>query len=90
MSLSILNLAKSATSTLSGSKKESFTDVGVKDLTTTEMVVFIFVFLLILFIIIYCCTCIYNIVLLKAIPSLKRLSTFEFFGLYIITHVLFT
>jgi len=89
MSSSILNLAKYATSTLSGSKKESFTDVGVKDLTTTQTIVFISVFLLTLFVVMYCCTCIYNTVVLKAIPSLKRLTTFEFFGLYIITHILF-
>jgi hypothetical protein len=86
----LLNIAKKATTIISPVKKASFKDVGTDDLSSSELLLFLITTIILLFIIIYCGCIIYNDVALKAVPSLHKLSTFQFFGLYILTHILFT
>jgi hypothetical protein len=86
----LLTIAKKATCVVSPMKKASFKDVGTSDLSDSELALFFLTTIILLVIIMYCGCFIYNTVALKAIPSLHKLTTFQFFGLYILTHILFT
>lgn len=85
----ILSIAKKATSIVSPMKKASFKDVGTSDLSDYELVLFLLNIIILLVITVYIGCYIYNTVAVKAIPSLNKLNTLQFFGLYILTHMLF-
>ena len=75
--------------------KQAFTDVSMynngssENMDVSQLFVFFIVFILLLFIIIVLGTIIFNMTIPRIVPSIRKVSTIEFFGLYVILHILF-
>jgi len=72
--------------------KSNFTNVvstNTNDMTAQQWIVFIIVFGLMLFVLMFLGAKLFNITIPKIIPSIRKVSTSEFFGLYVILHILF-
>jgi hypothetical protein len=59
------------------------------NMSTSDMITFLIVFMLALFITILLGMYIFNMTIPKIFPAVRKVSMMEFFGLYIITHMLF-
>lgn len=66
-----------------------FEDISQDNLTFNQWVVFIVVFLLLLFILMFLGTIVFNLTIPNIVPSIRKVKTSEFFGLYVILHILF-
>lgn len=61
----------------------------LENMTTGQLILFFFILTLLLYIIMCLGAIIFNISIVKIFPSVKKVSTIDFFGLYIVTHLLF-
>ena len=81
----VSQLAQQLTSMASGSnKKAPFADVSTDNMSFSEFLIFLIVFVVLLVIIILLGTIIFNLTIPKIFPSVRKVSTIEFFGLYVI------
>lgn len=64
-------------------------DMLLANMTTSEWILFTIIYFILLFFIMWIGSFIFNESVVKVAPSLKRISPYDFFGLYIITHLLF-
>lgn len=86
----ILNSIASGVAKLSSAMGvSSFENINQDKMTFNQWVIFIAVYLLLLFILMSLGTIIFNITIPKIIPSIHKVNTSEFFGLYVILHILF-
>jgi hypothetical protein len=78
--------------TMPNTNKSNFTDVistTPDNMTVQQWIIFVIVFVLMLFILMFLGAKLFNLTIPKIIPSINKVSTAEFFGLYIILHILF-
>ena len=68
---------------------QSSGNVNFSSMSTSQFIIYIVFFLLSIWISMFIGTWIYNSSIPKIIPSLGKISTMNFFGLYILTHILF-
>ena len=74
--------------------KSRFEDVAtvnadMSNMTAEQWVMFLIVFFALLFILMFLGAIVFNMTIPKIIPSIRKVSTVEFFGLYVILHILF-
>ena len=61
----------------------------MQDMNFGQFVLFCLIFFTLLYITMYLGAIIFNVSIVKIFPSVKRVSTIDFFGLYVILHILF-
>ena len=66
-----------------------FTNVNPDDMTIGQWIVFLITFIVLLIIMMFLGKIVFNMTIPKIIPSIRKVSTSEFFGLYVILHILF-
>lgn len=89
MSMALNSLATSIAKLSSATSVSKFEDINQDKMTFGQWVIFVAVFLLLLFILMFLGTIIFNSTIPKIIPSIRKVKTSEFFGLYVILHILF-
>lgn len=89
MSMALNSLATSIAKLSSATGVSRFEDINQDKMTFSQWVIFVAVFLLLLFILMFLGTIIFNSTIPKIIPSIRKVKTSEFFGLYVILHILF-
>lgn len=89
MSIALHSLATSIAKLSSATGVSKFEDLNQDKMTFGQWVIFIAVFLLLLFILMFLGTMVFNLTIPKIIPSIRKVKTSEFFGLYVILHILF-
>ena len=89
MSMALNSLATSIAKLSSATGVSRFEDINQDKMTFSQWVIFVAVFLLLLFILMFLGTIIFNSTIPKIIPSIRKVTTSEFFGLYVILHILF-
>jgi hypothetical protein len=62
----------------------------ISNMSTGQIITFILVFLLSIWILMCIGASIFNTTIPKIIPSIGKVTIMQFFGLYIVTHILFT
>jgi len=88
LSLSALtNATKIVSNTLTN--KAPFTNQGVEDMNGGQQLLFIFVLFVLIYFTMYLGSMIFNMSVVKIFPSVKQVNTMDFFGLYIVIHILF-
>ena len=90
MSLSIsalTNATKIVSNTLTN--KAAFTNQGVEDMNGGQQLLFIFVLFVLMYFTMFLGSMIFNISVVKIFPSVKQVTTMDFFGLYVVLHLLF-
>ena len=81
-----------ATTITNATTKSPFTNQGsenLENMTTGQLILFFFILTLLLYFIMLIGAIIFNISVVKIFPSIKKVSTIDFLGLYIVTHLLF-
>ena len=81
-----------ATTITNATIKAPFTNQGsenLENMSTGQLILFFFILTILLYIIMYLGAIIFNISVVKIFSSVKKVSTLDFFGLYIVTHLLF-
>ena len=74
------------------SGKSNFNNVSnydMNDMSFGQWCIFTIVFLTLLFILMFLGTMIFNLTIPKIVPSIQKVKTIDFFGLYVILHILF-
>jgi hypothetical protein len=89
MSIALNALATSIAKLSSVSGVSRFEDLNQDKMTFSQWVIFVTTFLLLLFILMFLGTKVFNLTIPKIIPSIRKVTTSEFFGLYVILHILF-
>jgi hypothetical protein len=89
MSTVLNSIATSVAKLSSAIGVSRFEDINQDKMTFSQWVIFIAVFLLLLFILMFLGTIVFNNTNPKIIPSIRKVNTSEFFGLYVILHILF-
>jgi hypothetical protein len=90
MSSTMINsIAKSIAKISSPSGVSNFANVNSEDMTIGQWIIFLITFLVLLFIMMFLGSIVFNMTIPKIIPSIRKVSTSEFFGLYVILHILF-
>ena len=69
--------------------KAPFMNHGTIEMDNTQWIMFYLIFILLLYLTILIGTFIFNTSVTKIFPSIKKITMTDFFGLYIITHLLF-
>ena len=83
----LTNATKIVSNTLTN--KAPFTNQGVEDMDGGQQLLFIFVLFVLIYFTMYLGGMIFNMSIVKIFPSVKRVTTMDFFGLYIVLHLLF-
>jgi len=95
MALSVDMLLGAANIVTKATQKAPFTNngaqgmKGVEDMNFGEFILFCLIFFTLLYLTMYLGSLIFNVSIVKIFPSVKRVSTIDFFGLYVILHILF-
>ena len=69
--------------------KSPFSNREMGQMDAGQFLLFIITFLIVLYAIMWLGAWIFNESVVKVMPSLKRVSVMDFFGLYIVLHILF-
>jgi len=98
MATSIISMLSSTMAALTPGKAK-FTDISgamnsqknvdLSTMSTGQLITFIVVFLLSVWILMFLGEWIYNTNIPKIVPNLGKISTMNFFGIYVLTHILF-
>ena len=92
-----------ATTITNASTSSPFTNQGIKNLppmtnqgienlppmTTGQIIIYFFILFVLLYFIMFIGSLVFNMSIVKIFPSVKKVSTIDFFGLYIVSHLLF-
>jgi hypothetical protein len=84
----ITNGTSFLTNALTGNKS-GFTNNTIEDMNSGEQLLFIFVLFTLIYLSMYLGSLVFNMSVVKIFPSVKKVSTLDFFGLYIVLHMLF-
>ena len=93
MLLNAANIVTTATTAVT--KQAAFTNQGmqgnqgVQDMNFGQFMLFCLIFFILLYLTMYLGSLIFNVTIVKMFPTIKRVSTLDFFGLYVILHILF-
>jgi hypothetical protein len=79
--------ASGITKAITGTKS-GFTTNKIQDMNSGQQLLFIFVLFILIYFTMYIGAMIFNISVVKIFPSVKTVSTMDFFGLYIVLHLL--
>ena len=82
------NASSFLTNTLTGNKAP-FTNNTMEDMNNGEQLLFMFVLFTLIYVNMYIGGVIFNMSIVKILPSVKKVSTMDFLGLYIVLHMLF-
>jgi hypothetical protein len=69
-----------------------FTNQGsenLQDMSSGQYLIYFLILILLLYFIMFIGALVFNISIVKIFPSVKKVSTLDFFGLYIVIHLLF-
>ena len=83
---SIVNVTKTVQGVITPSK---FMNQNTNEITTGQSVVFFFILMFTLYLTMLIGAFIFNTSFVKIFPSVKKVSVLDFFGLYIVLHLLF-
>jgi hypothetical protein len=90
MPSNILNsIAKGIAKISIPSGASQFQNVNPDDMTIGQWIVFLITFTVLLIIVMFLGKLVFNMTIPKIVPSIRKVSTSEFFGLYVILHILF-
>ena len=86
----LLNLSKSFTQTVAPTKAP-FSNQDIEDMNAGQFLLFCFILFILTYIIMFIGAFFFNmsVVKLKIFPTLKTITTLDFFCLYIVIHLLF-
>jgi len=91
MSISVSAITNSTsflTKALTGNKS-GFTNNTLEDMNSGEQLLFIFVLFTLIYFSMYLGGLVFNMSVVKIFQSVKKVSTLDFFGLFIVSHMLF-
>ena len=91
MSISVSAITNSTaflTNALTGNKS-AFTNNTMEEMNSGEQLLFMFVLFTLIYFSMYLGGLVFNMSVVKIFPSVKKVSTLDFFGLYIVLHMLF-
>lgn len=89
MSLTVNGLSNMASYFSNTLTKSPFQNQNVGDMSFGQFVIFIVVFMVLLYLIMWFGAFVFNMSVVKVVPSLKKVSVMDFLGLYIVLHLLF-
>ena len=84
----ITNITSFLTNALSGNKS-GFTNNTMEQMNTGDYLLFLFVLFTLLYFTMFIGSLIFNMSVVNIFPSVKKVSTLDFLGLYIVLHMLF-
>ena len=88
---SITSMTKSAnmiSNALTG-MTSPFTNYEMQEMSPGQYILFIFILFMLIYFTMFIGSLIFNISVVKIFPSIKKIDTMDFFGLYIVLHMLF-
>ncbi len=90
MPVTMLNtLAKNIAQISSSTGVSKFQNVSPDNMSITQWIIFFITFTVLLISVMFLGKIVFNMTIPKIIPSIRKVSTSEFFGLYVILHILF-
>ena len=78
-----------ATSIATATTKSNFTNYNMQEMDGNQLLLFLFILLILIYLTMFLGGMIFNLSIVKVFPSVKRVSTLDFFGLYVVLHILF-
>jgi hypothetical protein len=82
----LTNVTEKLTQTLS---KSPFTNQSVDKMDGVQQLIYLVIFFVLIYLIMFIGCMIFNTSVVKTFSSVKHISTMDFFGLYIVIHLLF-
>jgi hypothetical protein len=90
MPVTMLNtLAKNIAKISSSTGVSKFANVDPDNMSMCQWLIFLCTFIVLLLTVMFLGKIVFNMTIPKIIPSIRKVSTSEFFGLYVILHILF-
>ncbi len=83
----LTNATKMLTNSLTN--KSPFSNQSIEEMNGGQQLLFIFVLFVLIYFTMYLGAMIFNMSVVKIFPSVKQVSTMDFFGLYVVLHLLF-
>jgi hypothetical protein len=83
----LTNATKMLTNSLTN--KSPFSNQSIEEMNGGQQLLFIFVLFVLIYFTMYLGGMIFNMSVVKIFPSVKQVSTMDFFGLYVVLHLLF-
>ena len=80
-----------ATTITNATIKSPFTNQGtenLQDMSSGQYLIYFLILILLLYFIMFIGALVFNISIVKIFPSVKKVSTLDFFGIYIVIHLL--
>ena len=95
MATSLVSALSSMAAAIPGIGKQRFANVmanndDMVNLSSGQMIIFIIVFALSVWLLMFLGGWVFNTSIPRFIPAVRKITTLEFFGLYIVCHILFT
>ena len=83
----LTNATKMLTNSLTNTS--AFSNQSIEEMNGGQQLLFIFVLFVLIYFTMYLGSMIFNMSVVKIFPSVKKVSTMDFFGLYVVLHLLF-
>jgi hypothetical protein len=84
------NSAKAISNILAGSTSPfSNYDMNINQMNTDQLILFYFILFILIYFTMFIGSLLFNVTIVKMFPSIKKITTIDFFGLYIVLHMLF-
>lgn len=83
----LTNATKMLTNSLTNTS--AFSNQSIEEMNGGQQLLFIFVLFVLIYFTMYLGAMIFNMSVVKIFPSVKQVSTMDFFGLYVVLHLLF-
>ncbi len=90
MATALVSSISSLVASIAPGKQGFTTSIELNTISSNNMITFILIFILSVWILMLLGTWIFNNTIPKLIPSIRKASVLEFFGLYIVLHILLT
>jgi len=86
----ISDIAKTLTNLTRNTNKSNFQNVNnIDNMSFSEFLIFLIIFIVLLVILMVLGTIVFNFTIPRIFPNVRKVKTVEFFGLYVILHILF-
>lgn len=90
MATALVSSISSLVASIAPGKQGFTTSMDLGTMSSSDMLTFTLIFVLSVWILMLLGTWIFNSTIPKLIPSIRKASVLEFFGLYVVLHILFT
>ena len=97
MATSLVSALSSIAATITGGSKQGFDNVismsndkEISKMASGQLLIFIIVFVISIWFLMLIGSWVFNSSIPRIIPSVRKITVIEFFGLYIVCHILFT